>query len=357
MTFEGAIGDYLHREVVPEWSAVEVRSCRRVTAGLSWETFVLDIADPRAPGSCRRLVAKRPPAAGPLAPYDVAKEGSLVRALAHSDVPVPEMLAWTPGEAVAGRPVQVMAFVDGDIPDVRSIERWPAWRDGRRRRQVGVRVLEVLAGLHAFDWRSADLSPALAAAGGSGPERLRASLDRLMGRIDDLVAPRWAASPVCRDAWSWLHAHLPDLAGADTVVVHGDFRVGNIVFAGDRIVAVLDWERATLGDPMQDLGFFCMPMARQRRPELMGMLLGFDDLCAAYRAAAGRPVDVRRLHYYLVYWQFVELAQILRGVVHMIEEAAPDEVRSLTSYPLIGRGTVQLVELIERFEDGDHELR
>jgi aminoglycoside phosphotransferase (APT) family kinase protein len=194
-------------------------------------------------------------------------------------------------------------------------------------------------------------------AGGSVNEQLVATIDRLMGRLDEFVAPGWIGSPVARDACLWLHDNMPVVEPADTVIVHGDFRMGNVIWDGLRIAALLDWERATVGDRMQDLAFFCMPMARQRRPDLLGMLLTRAQLFSSWERLTGRAIDLRRLHYFLVYWQYVELAQVLRGIVYMIDSAPPGEVRSLTSYPLLSAGTVQLVELIERFEDGDHDMR
>jgi hypothetical protein len=107
---------------------------------------------------------------------------------------------------------------------------------------------------------------------------------------------------------------------------------------------------------MVDLGFFCMPLARQRQPELMGMLLTFEEMCDAYRAATGRAVDMRRLHYYVAYWQFVELAQVTRSLVFSTEEAPRGEVRHVTSYPLLSIAAGHLLELINRYEAGLHSL-
>ena len=350
------LASYLAHQALPEWSGVTVVSLYRHAGGLSWETFVVEVAETGCPERRRRLVVKRPPLDGPLAPYEPDKEALLLRALADSAVPVAPLLAYTSEPVVAGRPVEVMEHVAGDVPDVRTIDRWPAWRDTGRRRTVSRRLLGVLAALRGFDWRQPSLSAVLRV-DRSPSEQVGDVIDRLMAKIEENVAPRWGASPVARDAWMWLRDNVPEMHPDDAILVHGDFRIGNLVWRDDRVVAVLDWERAGLGDPMVDLAFLCMPMARHRRPELMGMLMTAEDMVTGYEEETGQPVDLRRLHYYLVYWQYVELAQILNAIAYQIDRAPVDDLTSLTSYPLISTGTVELVDLIERFEDGEHDIR
>lgn len=351
--FETELAALLSR-TVPD-PPVCVQAVERLTGGLSWETYRVEVRtgpDRRA----RRLVAKRPPHDGPLAPYDVAKEVAIAAALQRDGVPGPAMVTHAAGPTVAGRPVMVMEFAEGEIPSLRSVERWPAWRDEARRRAVGGRLVGLLAQIQRVDWAATAalveaLHGELDVAG-----QVAAVIDLRMDKIDKAVLTRWAASPAARDAWLWLGDHVPPLERGDMVIVHGDFRMGNVVWRDDRPVALLDWERACLGDPMQDLGFFCMPMARRARPELMGMLLSAGELCTGYERESGRSVDLERLHYYMIYWQFVEVTQVLNGMAYLLDRAPDGDTTSLTAYPLLSSGTVQLVELIERYEDGDHAL-
>jgi aminoglycoside phosphotransferase (APT) family kinase protein len=354
--FRHGLARYLAADVFPAWSGVDVVDMVRATGGLSWETFLVVVEDPARPDCRRRLVVKRPPLEGPLAPYDLTKQGVLVQALWAGRVPVAEVLGFTPEPVVAGRQVEVQSFVDGEIPDLRTIENWPAWQDTRRRDRVGGRVMELLAAVQSFDWRTPAVVNVL---GGDRTveDQVHAVVDRLMAKVDASVVPKWGASPVVRDGWLWLRDNVPALEPDDMVLVHGDFRVGNLVWRDDEIVALLDWERSTLGDPLHDLGFFCMPMARQRDPALMGMLLPVDDLTRHYQRATGRSLNLRRLHYYQVYWQYVELAQTLNAIAYLVDRAPVDDLTSLTSFPLLSTGAVDLVDLIERFEDGDHDLR
>ena len=88
----------------------------------------------------------------------------------------------------------------------------------------------------------------------------------------------------------------------DPVLVHGDFRMGNILAEGSRLTGVLDWELAHLGDHHEDLAYACMAVWRFHRVERAAMGLGsLDDFLDAYRAAGGRTVDSERFHYWLVY--------------------------------------------------------
>lgn len=355
---DDGFADDLARLVETSLPGTTVRpgSLTRAAGGLSWETWYCRVSSGPG-GSVRTLVAKRPPEDGPLAPYDVTKEVAIAGALARGGLPGPVVVAHAGGPTVGGRPVMVMEFAEGEIPSLRSIEQWALWQDPERRRSAGDALVELLARLHRLDWRTtsglAELFDGdLGAAGHVG-----AAIDHRMGKLDKAVTPRWAASPVLRDGWLWLHDNVPPLGPEATVLVHGDFRVGNVVWQDDRPVALLDWERATLGDPLCDLGFFCMPMARSRRPELMGMLLTVDELETAWRRATGVALDRRRLHYYLVYWQWIELSQVTYGISYLLDRAPDGYTTSLTSYPLLSSGAVEMIELIERYEDGDHALR
>ena len=214
-------------------------------------------------------------------------------------------------------------------------------------------MLGALTALHRFDWRRADL-PAVVGEPGTGAERLARSVDHYQGKIERYVIPRWPAQPMVRHAGLWLKQNAPDLPEDELVIVHGDFRFGNWMWRGRRLAAVMDWERASLGDPMQDLGFLCMPLARQRRPELMGMLVPLEDLAARYESRGDREFDRRRLHFYVIYWQFVEAALVPRGLAYAAEDRT--QLRSITAYPQLNINTRQLAELIDDYEAGRHVL-
>jgi aminoglycoside phosphotransferase (APT) family kinase protein len=132
------------------------------------------------------------------------------------------------------------------------------------------------------------------------------------------------------------------------VLVHGDFRFGNLIWNGGELAAVIDWERATIGDPMQDLGFMCMPIARNRRPELMGMVATDEDLFSLYSQFTGREVDRRAVHFFTVYWQFLETCVLVQGLDLASKE--PSFRQAFTAYPQLRMGTQYLISGIEDYE-------
>jgi aminoglycoside phosphotransferase (APT) family kinase protein len=107
--------------------------------------------------------------------------------------------------------------------------------------------------------------------------------------------------PVIALALRWCADHLPPPI-PNPVLVHGDFRLGNIMVDADGLAAVLDWELAHLGDPHEDLAYGCMTVWRFARPDQPAFGLGsLDALFAAYTAAGGGVVDMARFRFWLVY--------------------------------------------------------
>ncbi|WP_374524516.1 phosphotransferase family protein [Sphingopyxis sp.] len=106
--------------------------------------------------------------------------------------------------------------------------------------------------------------------------------------------------PAIALAIGWCEDHLP--APADPVLVHGDYRMGNVMVDTDGLAAVLDWELAHLGDAHEDLAFGCMTVWRFGRLDKPAFGVGnLEDYFAAYEAAGGRSVDRDRFRFWLVY--------------------------------------------------------
>jgi aminoglycoside phosphotransferase (APT) family kinase protein len=106
--------------------------------------------------------------------------------------------------------------------------------------------------------------------------------------------------PVFEYALRWLHANLPEETGR--VLIHGDFRNGNLMVGPEGIRAVLDWELAHVGPPIYDLAWLCTPSWRFQRPDLaVGGFGTREDLIAGYEEAGGAPVDRAELHAWEVF--------------------------------------------------------
>ncbi|HXM58304.1 MAG TPA: phosphotransferase, partial [Candidatus Dormibacteraeota bacterium] len=155
----------------------------------------------------------------------------------------------------------------------------------------------------------------------SPPARL---LAERRGEMDALGEPR----PVFELALRWLAERAP--ATGPPALVHGDFRLGNVIVGPEGLRAVLDWELAHAGDPAEDLGWFCVRAWRFGRDRLPAGGLGSREaLLEAYAAAGGAPVDAAGLRFWEVYgtlrWGImcgIQAAAHLTGAVRSVELAA-----------------------------------
>jgi aminoglycoside phosphotransferase (APT) family kinase protein len=194
----------------------------------------------------RDVVVRRPPPPPlPKGGHDVLREARIVSALEGSDVPVARVLATgEPGEAFADAPCYVMDYVDGVVV---TDETPPAHASAAHRRAIAQALVDTLAALHTIDPDNVGLGDLARPDGGNARmlRRFRALIADSHGRLPGEFEP----------LASWLQERVP--AESDTRLVHGDFRLGNVMIdpAAPRIVAVLDWELATLGDPLMDVGY------------------------------------------------------------------------------------------------------
>ena len=209
----------------------------RATVGLSQDTWFLTIE--RAEGSERAVLRLPTPASGTRA---IITQRASLEAVAGR-LPAPALLWHDDGEDNPfGRPFLVMGRVDGEVP--------VGWHDlpEPRRTRIGEHAMEVLAALHATD-----PGPLEAAAGGG--RAAPTELDWYSRRLERL-APLPA---VLTGALWWLERHRPP-APEHPVLVHGDYRMGNLIVDGDRIAAVLDWEMAAPGDALADVAWCFIPL-------------------------------------------------------------------------------------------------
>jgi aminoglycoside phosphotransferase (APT) family kinase protein len=244
----------------------------------------------------RQVVVRRPPPP-PLPPgaHDVLREATLIRALARSPVPVPAVLATAAAGEVIKAPFFVMSYVPGPVA---TTETPPALSSPSDRRRLGEELVDTLAALHAVDWQAAGLT--------GHPEGFNTRHLRRMARL--VSAPDGQLPAEFAELATWLEVHVPPESGAS--IVHNDYRLGNLILAADppaRVAAVLDWELATVGDPLFDLGYFLASYPAPGEPltptgEMGTAVLepGYpsrEELAARYAATTGR--DLSQLPWYL----------------------------------------------------------
>jgi aminoglycoside phosphotransferase (APT) family kinase protein len=256
-------------------------------------------------------VLRRPPLHGVLpSAHDMAREHRVVSALAATPVPVPPTFGLCQDETVTGAPFYVMGYVEGIVP--RDQATVAAHLDEPARAAAADGLVDALVALHAVE-----------------PDRVGlGQLGRREGYLERQLA-RWRRQleqtatrplPALEEAHRRLAAAVPAQVGPARIV-HGDFRLDNVILSpAGRVLAVLDWELCTLGDPLADVGLLQVYWAEPGDETLpLGtaptVMPGFPTRAAvagAYAARSGR--DLSRLDYYtaFAYWK---LAVILEGVV------------------------------------------
>lgn len=284
--------------------ARRIDGLRRLSGGASRETWSFDAVDDD--GRVRPLILRRDPPGAPK--HGMALEARLFAASATAGIPVPAVVAHSDDPAVVGSGFLVMERLEGEtIP--RKILRDDAHAGVRPTlaRQCG----EILARLHAIDPATV---PGLEEAD---------QVAQFRAMYDSLDQPH----PAFELAFAWLEANRPD--PGPLAVIHGDFRNGNFIVGPDGIHAVLDWELAHAGDPMEDLGWLCVKSWRFGAALPVGGFGTYDDLIDAYTGAGGRPVDRQALRWWEVLgtlkWAVMCIIQAVThtsGAVRSVELAA-----------------------------------
>lgn len=259
----------------------------------------------------RRYVLRRKPP-GRLLPsaHAVDREFRVISALgATSDVPVPRAWLLCEDETVIGTAFYVMDWVQGRILRDPSFPEVPA----SSRPAHGEALVDALARLHRVDYRAAGLEDF----GRSGGYVARQFARWSKQYLQDEAAGR---VPAMDRLVEWLPTRMP--ARDDTCVVHGDYRCDNVVFdpAEPRVLAILDWELATLGDPLADFAYYLMiyRMPDAGVPGLAGRDLAAlnlpseEDCVAAYCRRTGRS-GIPDLDFYVAFNLF-KLAAVLHGI-------------------------------------------
>ncbi|MFA9199786.1 MAG: phosphotransferase family protein [Cypionkella sp.] len=261
-----------------------VENLARLGGGASKEMWRFDLA--LEGGGRRPLVLRRQPPGRTRSSQglaSVAAEAALVRLAERAGVPVPSIAFELPPGSPAGDGY-AMARLEGETVGSRVL-KLPELADARA--GMAHRCGEILARLHAIPPGEA---PGLRSQGA------REALDALEARHRETGQVR----PVFEYALRWLKDNLPEERAR--VLLHGDFRNGNLMVGPDGIRAVLDWELAHVGPPAYDLAWICVPSWRFQRPELpVGGFGTREDLIAGYGAAGGAPVDPAELHAWEVF--------------------------------------------------------
>jgi aminoglycoside phosphotransferase (APT) family kinase protein len=284
------LSEWLHATVPAVTGRVTVE---RISGGHSNLTYrVTDAA-----GTSWAL--RRPPTGMVLATaHDMSREWRFVSALAPTPVPVAPPVAYCADAGVIGAEFYLMRFVDGDV--LGDAESGHRLAPGGPRRAVGLDVVDVLADLHAVEPDAVGLGDL---------HRSGSYLDRQLRRWHRQVHDSAVTDLAVVDAaHERLVARAAALPPSEVRIAHGDYRPGNLAVSADgRVQAIFDWELATLGDPLADLGWLMASWGRpgdEAPPTIAGpnQVDGYpdgDELVARYAKRSGR--DVSDLDFYVAF--------------------------------------------------------
>lgn len=289
----------------PDARGGTITGLTRAGSGRSRDNWLFDLT---VDGAVEPLILRTDPEGG-LIDTDRAVEFGVLQALEKSELPTP-VARWLDADGSAlGRPSLIMRRLPGTC-DYRVL-RDPA-RPLEERIGLARAFCELLAAVHAVDWPALGLGGTLP---DPGPEAARAELDYWAAvlRADQLEP--W---PEMEYAIAVLGERAP--RAGDTVLVHADFKPGNILLVGDRVTALLDWELAHLGDPLEDLGWVTQPL-RAGEHTIDGAWEA-ADLLAHYERITGTTVDRTALAWWVAFSTFKTAVMQVSGLRAFLEERA-----------------------------------
>ena len=296
---ESVLGEYLQNKLEGCTGPLNVQ---QFEGGQSNPTFLISC------GEKNYVLRKKPP--GKLLPsaHQVEREYRVMKALAKTDVPVPEMLLLCEDDAVIGTPFFIMEYVHGRLLEDFTLPN----QSPQERRAIYLDVVRVLAALHSVNYTDLGLEDFGKPGNYFSRQIGRWSKQYVAAKTDEIVS--------MERLMEYLPENVPD--DDTSCIVHGDYRMGNMLFhpTEPRVVAMLDWELSTLGHPLGDLGYSCMPyhsgVAGPISLEgLAGPQSGIptqEEFIAEYCRLTGRE-SIPNLNFYLAF-SFFRLSSIVQGV-------------------------------------------
>ena len=280
----------------------------QLTGGQSNPTY--KISD----GKVDYVLRKKP--SGVLLPsaHAVDREYRVMKALASTDVPVPQMLAYCEDESIIGTPFFIMEYLDGRVFVDQSL---PGLMPSERQ-QIYEQMNRTISAIHRLDYVSLGLETF-----GKPGNYFARQITRWSRQVREANI---AIPDSLNKLMDWLPEHIP--SEDETSLIHGDFRMDNLIFhkTDMRIIGVLDWELSTLGNPLADFAYQCM--AWRIAPTLWRGIQGLDlatlgipseaQYIALYEKQIGRPI--------IEHWRFLMAYNLFRisAILHGITKRALD---------------------------------
>jgi aminoglycoside phosphotransferase (APT) family kinase protein len=315
---EQQLASYL-AAAIPGARDLVVRDLRKLTEGFSYETAMFTACWTRAGVAEQRDLVLRIAPADPIAvgPCPLASQFRILAALAPTDVPVAPAVALEETGGVLGRPFMIVGRVAGEVP----LSWGSGVQDQAERALIADRFMDVFARVHRVDWRAAGLGFMLDGADPATLDPAQREIERWEKVVDELsIRPE----PILREALLWCRRNKP---GAKKLsLCHGDYRLSNFIWADGDIRALLDWEIATINDPMCDLAWTALRCWRGADANLVSGLVPRAEYYAAYEKYSGMRVNEKHVFFWEVLGN-VHMACILIQGMHGLERGSVRDLR------------------------------
>ncbi|MGE6530009.1 phosphotransferase [Pseudomonas sp. NPDC077382] len=299
---EAALARYL-REHLPQMG--DDLLVHQFQGGQSNPTYLMESA------GRRYVLRKKPPGKVLPSAHLVEREYKVIRALSeHSSVPVPSVHLLCEDESIIGTAFYVMDHIEGRIFSHPALDELPV----AERQSIHLAAIDTLAALHQVDVEAAGLSDF-----GKAQGYFARQVKRWSGQYQ---ASRTGDMPAMEHLMQWLPEQVPQ--HDECAIAHGDYRLGNLIFApGEaKVAAILDWELSTVGHPLADLAYFCLPYHLPAGVDGLRGLIGIDlraqgipsehEVLQRYCLKSGRD-GIDDWHVFVAFSLF-RLAAILQGV-------------------------------------------
>lgn len=305
------------RAHAPERADLAITAMHKLPVGFSYETYLFTLA--WRDGDTRRtedLVMRMEPEHGLIPPYDVRPQYELLKRLHGHALPVPEAYWLEASGSVLGRPFFIMERLPGETMYGYAMKHPERVPDLRRQ------LADVIVDLHQIDWQAMDLGVL------GVPAHDRDHAEREIARWErELKDSMLAPYPLTAELFRYLKNNVP--RAQRTAFCHGDIQPANLLVHEGKLSAVLDWELATLGDPLVDLGWSCATIEKY-----FGAAWNADDfILRHYEARTGTRVDREALRFWKVFAFVKGITMVCTGLRAGIELAEP-KATLLGLYPV-----------------------
>lgn len=316
------------RTKFPQRQQLVVTEFNRVAGGYSSMTYFFTASWQETGGPVSEtLVIRMLPEMGPVPPYDIRPQYEAMTAAHRSGLPVPQIHWLEMNSGVLGHHFFVMDKVDGEV----MMFVYP--REPQFQAQLKREYVDYLAKIHSLDWRTLSFSSL------QPPQSDRHHAEREIERWQwAMERNQYGPQPLLTEALVWLKNNIP--SAERTSLCHGDYTAANMFCRDGHIVAIFDWELASLGDPISDLGFACMMNDTMR--------WGFwddEEFIRAYEKASGLKVSKESFFFWKLLG-YIKLAVAELGAIRTALESDKLEVHQFTHLVLSRRIFKAVAEML-----------